>query len=987
LEESGVRFYDRNGQVADLFQVLADGGVNYARIRIWNDPWDAEGRGYGGGNTDVARAAIMAKRATDAGMKVLLNFHYSDFWADPGKQMVPKAWQGFSVEQKATAIYEFTKASVRSIRAAGGNVAMVQIGNETNGSICGVSSSGTGGQANFTSLIKAGARAVREVDPGILVAVHISDPQRSGAYAAFTKMLDDYDVDYDVFGSSYYPFWHGTIANLTSQLATIANTYNKRVAVFETSYMFTTNNGDGWSNTGSATAPWTPARIQTQADFIHDIVAGIAGIGAKGAGVFLWEPAWIPVGTTAAANRPLWEQYGSGWATSYAAEYDPNDAGQWFGGGDCEHRALFDYSGNPLPTADIFNLLRTGSTQVTIVGAASPTVTVPVGDFAVPNVVAVELSNGSTRLLPAVWTAAQVTAARNAGVGTYTIAGYAGRYNGAVVTGGTPDALGVGRAVTLTLTVVPAPVGPLQDLYDQNAQRFAAAPSGYTASTWGAFAAAMENAESVLAQTRPSTAAIDDAVGTLAAAAAALEPRAQAEELAILESAVNLFAQYESNASYYTAASFARMALALADARALLANPAEVSATDLADALAAFNTAAAGLVEAVDTTVLNALIDGANAILAEPSSYVSTHLPGLAAAAQAAATLLSGGGELTDAAVATATDSLLSAIQRVHPKGDPAAAIALVDFVGTLVEAQYTPTSWTRVETAASVAAALAASGDASLYELEDAATELTDAIGGLTVRAVKGGLIEAISIAMAMTEVLDHFVPSTVAGLASALDRANAVREDLNATDGQVAAARTDLLTLLAGARLRPPTAAQAGTIRTAPLVALAVLPIETPVGSADGAEGAGSGLAGAALGGAALGGAALGGDRGGASGDAVDVPATPSGDVPATPSGAPMAVAPVAAPKVALAASKPVVKGVKAVGKRLRAAVKLSQAGTELTYRWYRGGKPIAKAVKATYTLTKADLGKKIRVKVTVSKPGSDPVARVSAPTGPIR
>ncbi len=457
LEESGVKFYDKMGNEGDLFQIMADSGVNYVRIRIWNDPWDAQGRGYGGGNCDVPRAAVMARRAADAGMKVLLNFHYSDFWADPGKQMVPKAWTGFTVDQKADAIYAFTKQSVQYIIDQGGDVGMVQIGNETNGSMCGVSASGASGQVNFSKLIQAGSRAVREIDPDILVAVHISDPQRGiAAYRSFNQMLVNNGVDYDVFGSSYYPFWHGTIASLTSILNQIRTEFGKKVAVFETSYMWTTQNGDGWNNTGAAVAPWTPATIQNQCNFMRDIIQGT--VDAGGVGVFVWEPAWLPVGANnRTQNQPIWEKYGSGWAASYAAEYDPADAGQWYGGCDCEHRSFFDYKGRPLPSLDIFNLVRTGTTLVKLNSAPAITATAVQGDVKLPAMVNGIFDDGETRPVFATWNQTAMNNAINGAPGVYTIAGFAGRaYDRA--SGNPTDTIAAGVATTLTLRVVPKDV-------------------------------------------------------------------------------------------------------------------------------------------------------------------------------------------------------------------------------------------------------------------------------------------------------------------------------------------------------------------------------------------------------------------------------------------------------------------------------------------------------------------------------------------------
>lgn len=101
LEKGGVKYYDFEGSEADVFQVLSDNGLNYIRLRVWNDPYDSRGNGYGGGNCDIDAAVEMGKRATAAGMKVLIDFHYSDFWADPNKQMVPKAWKGMDIETKA----------------------------------------------------------------------------------------------------------------------------------------------------------------------------------------------------------------------------------------------------------------------------------------------------------------------------------------------------------------------------------------------------------------------------------------------------------------------------------------------------------------------------------------------------------------------------------------------------------------------------------------------------------------------------------------------------------------------------------------------------------------------------------------------------------------------------------------------------------------------------------------------------------------------
>ena len=183
LEESGVVFRDASGAPADLFGLLADGGVNTVRVRVWNDPFDAEGHGYGGGNVDVARAVEIGTRATAAGLHVLVDFHYSDFWADPARQLAPKAWQGLGPAETVTALHDFTVDSLQAFEDAGVDVTMVQVGNETNNAIAGYTRPGREIDAQFAALLSAGTSAVREVLPDALVAVHFTNPETSGRYA------------------------------------------------------------------------------------------------------------------------------------------------------------------------------------------------------------------------------------------------------------------------------------------------------------------------------------------------------------------------------------------------------------------------------------------------------------------------------------------------------------------------------------------------------------------------------------------------------------------------------------------------------------------------------------------------------------------------------------------------------------------------------------------------------------------------------------
>ena len=372
LKDSGVLFRDFNGNTvndAGFFALLADSGVNYVRIRVWNNPYDSQGRGYGGGNNDVAKAVELGTLATNAGMRVLVDFHYSDFWADPGKYAVPKAWSSYTIAQKQTAVTTFTTNTLTQLLNAGVDVGMVQVGNETNAGLAGETS-----WTNIARLMKAGSAAVRSVSNSysrdIKVALHFTNPESSGKYATFASTLNSQGVDYDVFASSYYPFWHGTLSNLTSVLKNIADTYGKEVMVAETSYIYTTADGDGHENSVSSGVSGYEVSAAGQAKVVRDVMQAVANVGSAGIGVFYWEPAWIPVGVYSSSasnaaqvlssNQQKWEIYGSGWASSYAGGYD-SDAATWYGGSSWDNQAMFDFNGYPLESLKVFSYVDTGT--------------------------------------------------------------------------------------------------------------------------------------------------------------------------------------------------------------------------------------------------------------------------------------------------------------------------------------------------------------------------------------------------------------------------------------------------------------------------------------------------------------------------------------------------------------------------------------------------------------------------------------------------
>ncbi len=432
-EASGVKYYDFNGREADLFRLLSDSGITHIRVRVWNNPFDDEGHGFGGGNCDISTAVEIGKRATACGMKLIVDFHYSDFWADPKKQMVPRAWKGMDSEQKEEALYEYTLDCMNRLKGAGVDVGMVQVGNETNGML-----SGEKAWSDIAHLMDAGARAVREVYPDALIAVHFANPESADSYRKYAEKLAYYEqygrIRYDVFATSYYPYWHGSLDNLSAIMTEIAETYGKKVMVMETSYAYTEEDTDFSANTIGGSGgivkdyPFSP---QGQANCIRNITDTVVNRTPAGIGVCYWEGAWISVGTDSwEENHEKWEKYGSGWASSYAAVYDPDDAGKWYGGSAVDNQAFFDAEGHPLESLKVFRLMRTGNeTEPVPEALEEPELICDLNmPLVLPETVNAVMTDDSRQPVPVTWnlTEAEEQAMHESGPAQYIITGDAG---------------------------------------------------------------------------------------------------------------------------------------------------------------------------------------------------------------------------------------------------------------------------------------------------------------------------------------------------------------------------------------------------------------------------------------------------------------------------------------------------------------------------------------------------------------------------------
>ena len=423
-EASGVAYYNEAGEEEDLFKIMADAGINYIRVRVWNDPFDEEGHGYGGGNNDVEAAVEIGKRAAAYGMKLLVDFHYSDFWADPSKQFVPKAWDGMQLEDKKKALYDYTLESLKTIADAGADIGMVQIGNEINNGMAGEKT-----QSNVMELLKSGSEAVRtfakDSSKEVQIVVHYTDVENRTDILNKAKNLDASGVDYDIFGISYYGFWHGTMENMAGVLKEISDTYGKKTCIMETSYMYTAEDGDASGNSVGEenVLEAYPATLQGQTSYMRDVMAAAVDAGALG--VFYWEGAWIPVGSNYDSNLLLWEEHGSGWASSYAVEYDPDDAGRYYGGSSWDNQAFFDFDGHVLPSLDVFTYARYGTSGEQAIERI-PEVTVEVskgGSLEMPASVPAYFNDGSMEEVPVTWDADQIAQVDTETAGDYTVSG------------------------------------------------------------------------------------------------------------------------------------------------------------------------------------------------------------------------------------------------------------------------------------------------------------------------------------------------------------------------------------------------------------------------------------------------------------------------------------------------------------------------------------------------------------------------------------
>ncbi len=352
-KEAGAK-YLYHGQEIDPLEVFTEHGVSLMRIRVWNNPYSPEGEPYLAGTCDKDNFIKLAEVAKSYGYHIILDFHYSDFWADPGKQFCPKAWEGLSYEEVVKNIYEFTKNVLEEAKTHEIPIDFVQVGNEiTNGMTYpyGKLDDTTNPRGNYEALaglLKSGSKAVREVYPEAKIILHLERSFDHEVYKEFFSHIIPLGVDFDIIGCSYYPYWHGTFEQLFYNLTTCRELFHKDIMIMELGYAFTLEDYIQSGSQAQLVINETsdmldklpePLNPEGQARFVrsflkeaekHDVV-----------GVVYWEPLWIPGENICWASKA---------GQKYIHEEGKSTRNEW------ANQCLFDYNGVALPAFDEFKL-------------------------------------------------------------------------------------------------------------------------------------------------------------------------------------------------------------------------------------------------------------------------------------------------------------------------------------------------------------------------------------------------------------------------------------------------------------------------------------------------------------------------------------------------------------------------------------------------------------------------------------------------------
>lgn len=323
LIEKENTVYLENGQSKDFLKILHSKGVNLIRLRLWHTPIPEQ--------HSLSEVLDLAKRLKNEGLDLLLDIHYSDTWADPANQTLPLAWQNLSQTVLEDSVYQYTKKVMQALKSQNTLPALVQIGNEINSGML-WDKGRVGGDfdanwSNLTNLLKKGLLAVKEIDVNIQTMIHLAGTDSA---VWFLDNLKNKQVNFDILGVSFYPWWHGKDFNaLQNTLNDLANNYDKPILIAETAYPFTLNWNDWTNNVIGENAQLMsgfPASAEGQKQFLIALKQIIKNIpNQKGIGFCYWGAEWVAFRGNQSTNGSSWENL-----------------------------ALFDFDFNALPALDVF---------------------------------------------------------------------------------------------------------------------------------------------------------------------------------------------------------------------------------------------------------------------------------------------------------------------------------------------------------------------------------------------------------------------------------------------------------------------------------------------------------------------------------------------------------------------------------------------------------------------------------------------------------
>jgi arabinogalactan endo-1,4-beta-galactosidase len=300
----------RDGEPVDSLSLLKAEGLNAVRIKVWNDPGNPDH--FPANQTGPLRfngpdqVVALARRAQAAGLRIMLDFHYSDWWADPQKQFMPHAWQGMALPELCERLYQFTADILQQVQAEGVEVTWVQVGNEISHGMLWPLGFLPGNWPALAALLRAGVAAVREAAPAAQVVLHLDAGCDQILYRHWFDQAQALDVSWDCIGLSFYPCWHGSLPHLAENLQMLAERYHCPLLVVETAYprqLHRQRNGQ-WllQHTGAEPYPATP---EGQVEFLRALAAVLHAVPkGLGQGLFYWEPALLPLPD---GSRGVWQ--------------------------------------------------------------------------------------------------------------------------------------------------------------------------------------------------------------------------------------------------------------------------------------------------------------------------------------------------------------------------------------------------------------------------------------------------------------------------------------------------------------------------------------------------------------------------------------------------------------------------------------------------------------------------------------------------------